>query len=123
MELKFIFSLFVLLHLKECVFGCIGCDVEPIVRQVDDCMEFVRRYPEEAKGFSEKDATQKDLKVAIESITEAIWKDSLWSASGPVKVLIHRIGDLSSHFTKAELEAEVTSDLTQCYEIRKVKYS
>ena len=105
MELKFIFSLFVLLHLKECVFGCIGCDVEPIVRQVDDCMIFVRIFPEEAKGFSEKDATQKDLKVAIESITEAIWNNHL-----------------SSHNTKAEVEAEVTSDLTQCYEIRKVNF-
>ena len=114
MELKFIFSLFVLLHLKECVFGCIGCDVEPIVRQVDDCMEFVRRYPEEAKGFSENDATQKDLKVAIESITEAIWNNyGIIPYKKSFKLFFGN--------TKAEVEAEVTSDLTQCYEIRKVK--
>ena len=94
MELKFIFSLFVLLHLKECVFGCIGCDVEPIVRQVDDCMIFVSKFPEEAKGFSENDATQKDLKVAIHSMMMKMKNSTM--KSDPTR-------------------------LTQCYEIRKVK--
>ena len=96
------------------MFGCIGCDVEPIVRQVDDCMIFVRKFPEEAKGFSEKDATQKDLKVAIESITEAIWNNH-----GIIVIKNHL--ELFFGNTKAEVEAEVTSELTQCYEIRKVK--
>ena len=94
MELKFIFSIFVLLHLRICVSGSsVG---------VEDCLGIVQWYPEGAKGFAE-DATQEELEVAIGSITKA-FKNSDDSSIR------------SNHY-----ESRITFALTQCYEIRKVK--
>ena len=100
MELKFIFSFFVLLHLRMCVSGS-SIDVE-------HCIGIVQRYPEGAKGFAE-DATHKDLEVAISSITKA------FKNSDDSSMRDH------DYFGWAEDESRITSDLTRCYEIRKVK--
>ena len=104
MELKFIFSIIVLLHLRMCVSGS-SVDVE-------HCIGIVQRYPEGAKGFAE-DATQEELEVAIGSITEAFWNQ------------LYEYGvDLFNwveEFNWVEDESRITSDLKQCYEIRKVK--
>ena len=97
MELKFIFSLFVLLHLRICVSGF----------GVRDCLLYVDLYPEEAEGFAEVDASKKDLKVAIDAITEAKWNN-----------LSRQPG---FNITKAEVEDGVAKDLTRCYILRKVK--
>ena len=97
MALKFILSIcVVLIHLKGHVAGS-SVDVE-------DCMWVVDLYPEEAKGFAEVDATQEELKVAIESISKTVL-DSRGNATKQ---------DL------ANLKARVTSRLTECFEIRKV---
>ena len=57
------------------------------------CMKFVKKYPKVAEGFAEKDATTKDLEVAIDY-----------------------------YKTKAE-KKDISYPLTlkQCYENRKVK--
>ena len=68
-------------------------------------MGFAKHFPEEAKGFTEVDATKEDLKVAIESITP------LWDSNR----------NMTSEQDRAEVKAEVTSILTHCFEIRKVK--
>ena len=95
MELKFIFSIFVLLHLRICVSGS-----RPVV---EDCMNLVYHYPKDAKGFAEEDATQEDLELAIASITKAF-----------------RNSD-SDNSSMRDDESRITFALTQCYEIRKVK--
>ena len=100
MELKFIFSIIVLLHLRMCVSGS-SVDVE-------HCIGIVQRYPEAAKGFAE-DATQEELEVAIGSITKA------FKNSDDSSMRDH------DYFGWAEDESRITSDLTRCYEIRKVK--
>ena len=98
MELKFIFSIIVLLHLRMCVSGS-SVDVE-------HCIGIVESYPEGAKGFAE-DATQEELEVAIGSITEAFWNQ------------LYEYGvDL---FNWSQDESRITSDMKQCYEIRKVQ--
>ena len=79
MALKFILSICVLIHLKGHVASV----------DVEDCMRFFMRFPEEAKGFAEVDATKENLEVAIESI--------------------------------AKHSQSKAKELTQCYEIRKVK--
>ena len=71
-----------------------------------NCIETVRRFPEEAKGFAEVDATQEKLKVAIESIIAKTVLDSRGNTTKQDRV---------------DLKARVTSQLTQCYDIRKVK--
>ena len=98
MALKFVFIIFVLLHLKACV--SVG---------VEDCMVLVRLYPEESKGFAEEDAKKEDLNLAINSITEAF--------SNPDDSSMRDY----DYFDWAEDESRITSDLTHCYEIRKVK--
>ena len=103
MELKFIFSIFVLLHLRICVSGS-----RPVV---EDCMNLVHHYPKDAKGFAEEDATQEDLELAIASITKAFRNSDSDNSS-------MRDDD---YFDWAEDESRITSDLTKCYEIRKVK--
>ena len=79
MALKFILSICVLMHLIGHVASV----------DVEDCMQTVIRFPYEAKGFAEVDATKKDLELAIESI--------------------------------AKHSRSKAKELTQCYEIRKVK--
>ena len=96
MELKFIFSFIVILHLRIGVVS--GASVE-------DCIGFVYLYPEEAKGFADEDATQKNLEVAIRSIIKAYWKWKEYDYSN-----------------RAEKESDITTQLKQCYGIRKVKY-
>ena len=81
MALKFILSICVLMHLIVHVAS------ESV--DVEDCMRFFMRFPEEAKGFAEVDATKENLEVAIESI--------------------------------AKHSQSKAKELTQCYEIRKVK--
>ena len=76
--------------------------------KIDFCIGIVQRYPEGAKAFAE-DATQEELEEAIGSITKA-FKNSDDS--------IMRDHD---YFGWAEDESRITSDLTRCYEIRKVK--
>ena len=71
-------------------------------------MQIVELSPKEAKGFAEVDATQVELEVAIESIA----KDEL-DSRGNITGFTEQDG--------ADLRARVTSRLTQCYEIRKVK--
>ena len=102
MELKFIFSIIVLLqlHLRICVSGS-SVDVE-------HCMAIAYDYPEEAKNFAEEDATQEDLELAIASITKAFRNSDSDNSS-------------MRDFDWAEDESRITSDLTKCYEIRKVK--
>ena len=73
-------------------------------------MEIVHSYPEEAKGFAE-DATQEELEVAISSITNAFRN----SDDSSMRYRYH------DYFGWAEDESRITSDLTRCYEIRKVK--
>ena len=82
MALKFILSICLLMHL---IVHVASVDVE-------DCMKIVRRFPKEAKGFAEVDATQEELKVAIDSIAKHFWS-----------------------------KAKLKKLLTQCFEIRKVK--
>ena len=97
MELKFLFSIFVLLNLKTCVSGSsVG---------VNDCMYYVNHYPEEAKGFADEDATQKNLELAIHSVIKAFWKWKEYDYSN-----------------RAQDESNITTQLKQCYGIRKVKY-
>ena len=113
MELKFIFYLFVLLHLKTCVSRRSN-PVELCMyksrkgRQVTRCMDWILAYPEEAKYFADEAATQEDLGVAIEYITKAFWNSKLPN---------------SKLFNQAEVESFIpfiTSGLTECFEIRKV---
>ena len=100
MALKFIFSICVLMHLKGYVASSsLALDVE------DYCIGIVKKYPEEAKGFAEEDATHEDLKVAIESITP------MWNSD-----------ENTTEQDRADVKAEVTVELTQCFDIRKVKY-
>ena len=80
MALKFVLSICVLMHLIGHVASV----------DVEDCMQTVIRFPYEAKGFAEVDATKKDLELAIESLAK----------------------------TRSWMKAK---ELTQCYEIRKVK--
>ena len=84
MVLKFILSICVLM----CLIGQVASSrrSEKLLKR---CMKTVRRFPEEAKGFAEVDATKKDLELAIESI--------------------------------AKHSRSKAKELTQCYEIRKVK--
>ena len=96
MVLKFILSICVLMHLIGHVASV----------DVEDCMGFVESFPEEAKGFAEVDATQVELEVAIESIA----KDELDS-----------LGNISEGY-RAHVKAEIRSQLTQCFDIRKVNY-
>ena len=70
-------------------------------------MLFVKLYPLEAKGFGEEDAKQEDLEVAIGSISKAFW-NSNWTNPNFI-------------INQSEVESYITSELTQCYEIRKVK--
>ena len=98
MALKLILSICVLLHLKGHVASS-SLDVE------DYCIGIVKKYPEEAKGFAEEDATQEDLEGAIESITP------MWNSD-----------ENSTEQDWADVKAEVTVELTQCFDIRKVKY-
>ena len=97
MALKFVLSICVLMHLKGHVASS-SVDVE-------DCMEFVKKYPEEAKGFAVEDATQENLEAAIESITP------IWNSD-----------DNKTEQDWGDVKAEVTDELTQCFEIRNVKY-
>ena len=96
MALKFILSICVLMHLIVHVAS------ESV--DVEDCMRFFMRFPEEAKGFAEVDATKEDLKEAIESITP------IWDSNR----------NMTSEQDRAEVKAEVTSILTHCFEIRQV---
>ena len=66
-------------------------------RLLKRCMMTVSRFPYEAKGFAEVDATQEDLEVAIESIAKH-WK---WKVKPK--------------------EKQLKQLLTQCFEFRKVK--
>ena len=68
-------------------------------------MKTVRQFPEEAEDFAEVDATQEELKVAIESIA---------------KHFLDSKGNITEQ-AWVDLKARVTSWLTQCFEIRKVK--
>ena len=70
-------------------------------------MLFVKLYPLEAKGFGEEDAKQEDLEVAISSISKAFWNSNI---TNPNFIL-----------NQSVVESIITSELTQCYEIRKVK--
>ena len=72
--------------------------------KVKGCMGFAKHFPEEAKGFAEVDATQEKLKVAIESIS---------------KTVLDSRGNMTEQ-DPANVKAEVTSWLTQCFDIRKV---
>ena len=74
-------------------------------------MNLVHRYPKDAKGFAEEDATQEDLELAIASITKAFRNSDSDNSS-------MRDDD---YFDWAEDESRITFDLTKCYEIRKVK--
>ena len=114
MELKFIFSLFVLLHLKTCVSRSSNpvelCMKYRTSRHVRRCMNWILAYPEEAKYFADEAATQEDLGVAIEYITKAFWNSKL-----PNSKLLNQV----------EVESfipHITSGLTQCFKIRKVKF-
>ena len=100
MELKFIFSIIVLLNLRIGVSGA----------SVEDCIGFVYLYPEEAKGFADEDAKQEDLDLAIDSITKAFWNPDDSSLRD------------YDYFDWAEDESRITADLTQCYEARKVYF-
>ena len=96
MALKFILSISVLMHIIGHVASV----------DVEDCMWYVHAFPEEAKDFAEVAATQEEMKVAIDSIAKQyldswnIKKEQYW----------------------AKVKASVISKLTQCFEIRKVKY-
>ena len=81
MEFKLAFFIFGLMHFKRCVASD------------NDCLDMMKQYPEQAKGFAEINATQKDLERAIDSITTNV------------------------NLTKAAIK----SQLTYCFEIRKVK--
>lgn len=81
MEFKLAFFIFGLMHFKRCVASA------------NDCLDMMKQYPEQAKGFAEINATQKDLERAIDSITTNV------------------------NLTKAAIK----SQLTHCFEIRKVK--
>ena len=70
-------------------------------------MDFVKLYPLEAKGFGEEDAKQEDLEVAIGSISKAFWNSNF---TNPNFI-----------YNQSVVESHITSELTQCYEIRKVK--
>ena len=61
-------------------------------------LEFAKDFPEGAKGFAEVDATQKDLEVAIESMTQ-VW----------------------DYDYDGLTEQDMADELTQCFKIRKVK--
>ena len=98
MALKFILSICVLM----CLIGQVASSRRS-ERLLKRCMQTVRRFPYEAKGFAEVDATKKDLEVAIESII--------------AKTLLYSRGKT----TKQDLKARFTSRLTRCFEIRKVK--
>ena len=74
-------------------------------------MNLVHRYPKDAKGFAEEDATQEELELAIASITKAFRNSD--SDNSSVRNVYY--------FDWAEDESRITSDLTKCYEIRKVK--
>ena len=100
MELKFIFSFIVILHLRNSVSGA----------SVEDCIGFVYLYPEDAKGFADEDAKQEDLDLAIGSITKAFWNPDDSSLRD------------YDYFDWAEDESRITADLTQCYEARKVYF-
>ena len=70
---------------------------------VKNCMKFVSKYPEEALGVAEAYATKGDLRLAIDSITKAV-------------------RDSDSRTTKHDqTEADMRSNLRQCFGIRKVK--
>ena len=97
MALKLILSICVLMHLIGHVAS---------VNVEDDCMWYVRSYPEEAKDFAEVAATQEEMKVAIDSIAKQ-YLDS-WN--------------IKKEQYRAKVKASVISKLTQCFEIRKVKY-
>ena len=60
-------------------------------------------YIKKAKGFAEANATQEDLELAINTITKA------------VKSFDSRMTEHN------QAEADMRSDLTQCFGIRKVK--
>ena len=109
MELKFIFSLFVILHLKTCSSNPVErCMKVRTSRRVGHCMNWILAYPEAAKNFADEAATQEDLGVAIEYITKAFWNSKLPN---------------SKLFNQAEVESFIpfiTSGLTQCFKIRKV---
>ena len=62
-------------------------------------MTFFYVYPEQARNFAEEDATQEDLGVAINYILRDVWKTNSSAAWQPY----------------------ITSELTKCYGIRKVK--
>ena len=95
MALKFVLSIVVLMNLKICVSG-----IHP-----SHCMlSYVNQYPEVAALFAEENATEKDLKVAIDIIKKAV-KDT------DSKKTKHILG-------RTDI---ITTDLTQCYGIRKVK--
>ena len=81
MEFKLAFFIFGLMHFKRCVASN------------DDCLNMMKQYPEQAKGFADINATNKDLERAIDSITTNV------------------------NLTKAAIK----SQLTYCFEIRKVK--
>ena len=116
MELKFIFSLFVLLHLKTCVSRSSN-PVELCMKSLTSqykpynirrCMNWILAYPEAAKNFADQDAMQEDLGVAIEYITKAFWNSKL-----PNSKLLNQV----------EVESFIpfiTSGLTQCFKIRNV---
>ena len=116
MELKFIFSLFVLLHLKTCVsrssnrvelcMKILNSPYKPY--NIRRCMNWILAYPEAAKNFADQDAMQEDLGVAIEYITKAFWNSKL-----PNSKLLNQV----------EVESFIpfiTSGLTQCFKIRNV---
>ena len=96
MELEFVSSICVLMH-------SIGHVASVDVKY---CMGYVRSYPKEAKDFAEVAATKEDLDVAIGSIA----KDELDS-----------LGNITEGY-RAHVKASIRSQLTQCFDIRKVNY-
>ena len=73
MTLKFVFAIVVLMNLKICVTGIVWSPGEPPSPRL--CMEVVYQYHKVAEGFAQEDATQNDLKVAIDAVTESEKKD------------------------------------------------
>ena len=111
MALKLVLFIVVLMHLEICVSQsytnlCLevsGLPPEVIVR---DCMmDFVNKFPEEAEGFAEEGATQKQLDLAIDKIAKAVWDSK-------------KIKDNWTNHTLC-----ISNGLKKCYGIRNVRSS
>ena len=109
MALKLVLSIVVLMHLEICVSqSYTNCNVSGLPPEVivRDCMmDFVNKFPEEAEGFAEEGATQKQLDLAIDKIAKADWDSK----------------KIKDNWTSHKLRISIC--LKKCYGIRNVRSS